>query len=245
MRKLLKALILALVIVPYSAFAESAVDIVDKTYSHMRGKTSVGVIEMIIHRPDFERSMTVKSWSKGRSDGIFYITKPKKDAGNGTLKKGRKMWTYNPAINRIVKLPPSMMGQSWMGSDFSNNDLSKTESMIDDYNHTIISKENGVYSIKSIPKEGAAVVWGKVEMKIREDYILLKQKFFDQDMVGVKELSTSDIREADGRLFPMLWVMKNLEEDDRYTTLKYHEIEFDTPLSDRLFTTTYLKRVGG
>ncbi len=157
------------------------------------------------------------------------------------------MWTYNPAINRVIKLPPSMMGgQSWMGSDFSNNDLSKTESMIDDYNHKILSSDGDIFTIESIPKEGAAVVWGgKVEMKVRADYILLSQKFFDQDMVAVKELSTSDIKEAGGRLFPMFWVMKNLEEDDRYTNLKYLELEFNTPLPDRIFTTTHMKRIGG
>lgn len=230
------------------AFALSASDIVQLAYDHMRGDTSVADVTMLIHRPDFERSMQMKGWSRGRSDALFFITAPKKDAGNGTLKLGRQMWTYNPNINRVIKLPPSMMSQSWMGSDFSNNDLSKTESMIDDYDHKLLSEsETGgkkTYVIESIPKDGAAVVWGKVEMGIREDGILIYQKFFDQDMKPVKVLATTDIKMMGGRLFPASWVMKNLEEADRYTSITYTSLEFDVKLPDRIFTTTFMKSAG-
>lgn len=109
---------LTILMLPLGAFALDARDIVEKSYHYMRGDSSYSVVEMLIHRPDFERSMTIKAWSKGRSDALFTIISPKKDTGNGTLKKGRQMWTYNPKINRVIKLPPSMMSQSWMGSDF-------------------------------------------------------------------------------------------------------------------------------
>jgi len=237
-------LLMMLLLMTNLAFAESARDIVERSYNYMRGDTSVAVLEMKIHRPDFERHLSMKAWSKGRSDGVFFITKPKRDAGNGTLKKGQQMWMYNPNINRVIKLPPSMMAQSWMGSDFSNNDLSKTESMIDDYNHFMLSETNGVFTIQSTPKDGAAVVWGRVDMVIRADGVLMSQKFYDQEMVPVKELVTSDIANFGGKLFPKTWIMRNLEEADRYTSIKYIELEFNTPLPDSIFTTTYMKSMG-
>jgi len=246
--KKVTSIIIFLLISFQGLFAEEARDIVEKAYNHMRGKTSEAIIEMKINRPDFTRSMTLKAWSKGRSDGVFYVTAPKKDKGNGTLKRGRQMWTYNPRINRIIKLPPSMMSQSWMGSDFSNNDLSKTESMVDDYHHKILEVKGAdglkIYRIESIPKEDAAVVWGKVLLAIREDNIILSQQFQDQDFLPVKELSTSDIQKAGGRLFPMYWRMTNLEEEGRYTEIIYKELDFNVPLSDRLFTTSYMKSLG-
>ena len=235
---------ISIFLLPVFCFAENARDIVEKTYNYMRGDTSVGVVEMLIHRPDFERHFALKAWSKGRSEGLFLIIRPKMDKGNGTLKKGRRMWTYNPSINRVIKLPPSMMGQSWMGSDFSNNDLSKTESMIDDYNHKLISSKDSIYIVESIPKEGAAVVWGKIVMTIRKDGILLGQRFFDQDMIAVKELRTSKIEMISTKPFPMVWTMTNLEEEDRFTRLVYQELQFDIQLSDNIFTTTYMKSEG-
>lgn len=246
--KKLVVFIVSAVLFSANAFAADASAIVGKAYDHMRGQTSLSEVDMTIHRPDFERTMGIKAWTRGRSDAVFCITSPVKDAGNGTLKLGHRMWTYNPNINRVIKLPPSMMSQSWMGSDFSNNDLSKTDSILNDYHHKIITENTAaghtVYTIQSIPKDGAAVVWGKVQMRIRDDGILLSQEFFDQDMVPVKELSTQNIKMMGGRLFPALWIMKNLDEKGKYTSLTYKSLKFNVKLSDRIFTTTFMKSMG-
>ena len=134
-----------------NAQAVDARSLVEDSFNYMRGKSSVATVVMTVHRPDWERKMTIKAWTRGRKDSLFYIDSPPKDHGNGTLKKGREMWMYNPKINRVIKVPPSMMSQSWMGSDFSNNDLAKSDSLLTDYTHSIIGTEshNGkkVYSI--------------------------------------------------------------------------------------------------
>jgi outer membrane lipoprotein-sorting protein len=128
---------------------------------------------MTIHRPDWERSLTIKAWTRGEKDSIFFILTPPKDVGNGTLKRGREMWIYNPKVNRVIKLPPSMMSQAWMGSDFSNNDLAKSDSILEDYTHLLEGVETHegkkVYVVKSTPKPAAPVVWGMQRLKIRED----------------------------------------------------------------------------
>ena len=233
---------------PCNLFAGEGPDagaLVEKAFNHLRGKTSRSEFTMIIHRPDFERSMTLSAWTRGKSDAIFFVEKPPKDAGNGTLKKGKDMWSYNPKINRAIKLPPSMMSQSWMGSDFSNDDLSKTESILDEYSHRVISrgKAGGIqtYDIELIPFEDAPVVWGKQEITLREDGVLLRQAFFDEDMVLIKEMTAHEIKMMGGRLYPSVWIMKRVDEKNRYTRLVYTKLAFDVPLKPRLFTLSNLK----
>ena len=157
---------------PASAGAQDAQALVQAAFNYMRDKASICVVDMTVHRPTWQRMITIKAWTLGATDSLFTIIAPPKDNGNGTLKKGRDMWMYNPKVNRIIKLPPAMMSQSWMGSDFSNNDLSKSDNLIKEYNHTITGVETlkgqKVYLIRSIPKPRAPEVWGMQRLKIRE-----------------------------------------------------------------------------
>ncbi len=158
------------------------------------------------------------------------------------------MWTYNPKITRVIKLSPSMMSQSWMGSDFSNNDLAKSDSVLDEYTHRIISEEiiNGLthYTIEATAKEEAPVVWGKQELLVREDDILLRQSFYDEDMVLVKEMIGGDIISLDDRLFPRRWEIRRADKADHYTRLEYRDIVFDVDISDTTFSLMSLKQKG-
>ena len=240
-------LIVILQVVAGRVYGMEASAIVEKAFDHLRGETSVSTVVMTIHRPEWNRAVTIKSWTRGKKDALFFIESPPKDAGNGTLKKGREMWTYNPKVNRVIKLPPSMMSQSWMGSDFSNNDLSKTDSILEDYVHRILSErtdgEQTVYEIESVAKEEAPVVWGKQVLKIRSDGIMLSQAFYDEDGEIVKIMTTAEIRMMGGRLYPSVWQMRKAGETDRFTRVEYRELTFDVPLKPVLFTRSSLKRV--
>jgi len=222
--------------------------LVRDSFNYMRGKASISETKMTIHRPEWERVSRVKAWTLGEKNGLFRITAPAKDKGNGTLKKGKDMWTYNPKINRAIKLPPSMMSQAWQGSDFSNNDLAKSDTMVNDFIHSVegISEQNGkkVFIIKSIPKPAAPVVWGMLRLKIREDLILLSEEFFDEDFILVKALTTDEIRLIGGRLFPVSWKMQKAEAVDEYTLLEYDFIEFRENLPMSLFSLSKLKNPG-
>jgi len=226
--------------------AMDANKIVTDGFNYWRGKASIGTVEMLIHREDWERTMTIKAWTRGQKDSLFYIAAPPKDYGNGTLKKGREMWIYNPKVNRVVKVPPSMMSQSWMGSDFSNNDLAKSDSLLLDYEHTIIGTETHegktVYIIESVPKPNAPVVWGMQRLKIREDQIWLSEEFFDEDLQPIKIMTAMEIQMLGGKLFPKVWRMRNVDEQNRYTQLTYRSLEFKPGLPDRLFTLSSLKQ---
>jgi len=245
--------ILALWMIPFilvvcpvdSVNARDAQALVEDSFNYMRGKTSISTVSMTIHRSDWERVMSIKAWTIGEDESILWITAPPKDLGNGTLKRGEQMWIYNPKVNRVIKIPPSMMSQSWMGSDFSNNDLSKTDSLLYDYQHTIIDTEihegKKVYVVKSMPKPDAPVIWGMQKLKIREDYIFLSQEFYDEELTPVKALTTHQIQIMGGKLFPRVWKMQKADVEDEYTLLEYKELEFDKSLPDKLFTISSLK----
>ncbi|MFW5735582.1 MAG: outer membrane lipoprotein-sorting protein [Oceanidesulfovibrio sp.] len=229
-----------------AAHAVTGDELVQRAHDYLRGRTSVSVVEMTIHRPNWERTMTIKAWTKGVEDSIFKIIAPAKDKDNGTLKLGQEMWTYNPKINRVIKIPPSMMSQSWMGSDFSNNDLAKSDTILTDYTHEIIGEEQHqgktVYVIESIPKPRAPVVWGKQVLKVREDDIYISQEFFDEDMESVKMLEMLEIEEMAGKLYPTVWKMRKTDQTEEYTLLDYEDLEFDVDLDDDMFTVSALKR---
>ncbi len=247
----MKKIILVLGILFFAMDAQSqmtAETIVKKAFDYWRGEASISTTVMTIHRPDWERVMTIKTWTRGESDSLFVITKPAKDRGNGTLKAGKGMWMYNPKVNRVIKLPPSMMSQGWQGSDFSNNDLAKSDSLIKDYVHTLedtkIEQGKKVYSIKSMPKPDAPVIWGMIKLTIREDNILLSETFFDEDLESVKKMTAGGIRMTGDKLFPMKWKMQKSDATDEYTQFEYEKIHFTKSLNKNIFTRTNLKNPG-
>ncbi len=225
---------------------KDAAAVVKKAFDYYRGNASVSVAQMTIHRPDWERTMKIKAWTRGEHESLFRILAPPKDRGNGTLKKGSDIWMFNPKVNRVIKLPPSMMSQSWMGSDFSNNDLAKSDTIVTDYTHEVsgCSMADGlkVYEIKSLPLPAAPVVWGMLTFKIREDGIILAETFYDEEKTPVKRLVTADIQMMGDRLFPVIWRIEQRDDPRRYTEIQYLELTFKETLPDRLFTVSGLKR---
>jgi outer membrane lipoprotein-sorting protein len=229
------------------AHAMEADRLVQKAFDYYRGKASISLSSMTIHRPDWERTITIKAWTLGQSESLFRITAPPKDRMNGTLKKGREMWMFNPKVNRVIKLPPSMMSQAWMGSDFSNNDLAKSDSLITDYEHTIIKTREHegkkVYVVKSLPKPEAPVIWGMQVLHIREDLIFLREEFYDEDQKLVKALDFSRIEMVGEKLFPLSMRMQKAgaDKNDSYTQVEYRELIFKDTLAARIFTIQNLK----
>ena len=239
------ALVVSFLISPLAAQEPDAQELVRLAMDHWRGLTSYSDMTMTIHRPDWERSMTMRSWSKGDKQSLVRVVEPKKDAGNGTLLNDNNMWTYTPKINRIIKVPSSMMSQSWMGSDFSNKDISKSTDIIDQYDHELTSREEHdghvFYTITSIPHEDAAVVWGKEVLTVRDDYVLMEQQFSDQDGEMVKSLETLEVEEMGGRAVAKVMRMGKVNTPGEWTQLTANTIEFDLELPANLFTLSNLR----
>lgn len=227
------------------AHAINAADIIKAVMDQWRGTTSHSVMTMTIHRPDWERTMTMEGWTAGEKKSIFRVLKPKKDAGNGTLLLDNKMWTFSPKINRVIKIPSSLMNQSWMGSDFSNKDIARSADIIDQYTHKLIKTETSeghkVYVIQSIPKDDAPVVWGKEVLRVRDDYVLLEHTFYDQDMKPVKRMRTSKVGMMGGRMVAIQERMAKIETPDEYTEIKMISAKFDIKISNSTFTLSNLR----
>ncbi len=226
----------------------SAYDLIAGAIDLNRGRTSYSEMSMLVHRPDWERSSSLVAWTRGREDALIRFTAPAKDAGSATLKQGDNMWTYTPKLNRTIRLPFSLMSQSWAGSDFSYNDLSRTDNLLTFYALSISNVEevdgHTLYTIEAVPHDSSPVVWGKEEWVVRDDHVLISQTFFDQEFEALKRMETLEIKELGGRLMPTLMRMWKLDEPDHYTEIEYTEAEFDIPLEDRMFTTFYLQSGG-
>jgi len=230
---------------PSNAQEFTAQDLIRKAMDHWRGLSSHSEMTMTIHRPDWERTMVMEAWSKGEKLSLVRVVEPKRDAGNATLLRDNSMWTYSPKINRVIKIPSSMMSQSWLGSDFSNKDIAKSTDIIDQYDHelTATTELDGhlYYTITSIPHENAAVVWGKEIITIRDDYVLMEEQFWDQDGELVKALRTLDVAVMGGRPVARVMRMAKTDTPDEWTELTAEWIEFDLELPDTQFTLSNLR----
>ena len=205
-----------------------------------RGSTSYTELTMVIHRPDWERSSSLVAWTRGREDALIRFTAPTKDAGNATLKQGEQMWTFTPKLNRVIRLPFSMMSQGWAGSDFSYSDLSRTDQLLHQYELTLVSTEtrdgHQVYTIDAVPRNDAPVVWGKEQIVLRDDDVLLGETFFDQAMAPLKRLEAVKIDSLGGRTFATSMRMSPLDKPGQWTEITYSKAQFDLPIDDGMFT---------
>lgn len=225
---------------PAGAGAPSARTLIAGALDLTRGRTSYTELGMVVHRPEWERSSRLEAWTRGREDALIRFTEPARDAGNATLKQGDSMWTFTPKLNRTIRLPYSLMSQSWAGSDFSYNDLSRSDKLLKYYTLTLTATEqrdaHAVYTIRAVPEDDAPVVWGREELVLRDDYVLLSHTFFDQDLEPLKRMETLEVGELGGREFGTRMRMTPLDQPDHYTELRYYRAEFDLPLDDSLFT---------
>ena len=211
----------------------------------MRGTSSYVELTMKVKRPSWERSTSIMSWSRGREDTLIRFTAPAKDAGHALLKVGDSMWTYTPKLNRTIRLPYSMRSQSWGGSDFSYNDLSRSDQVLRHYDLNIVDEkqdgEHTIYTIEAVPHENAPVVWGKEVWVLRDDYVMLEQVFYDQMQVALKRMATLEIGQLGGRTLATRMRMERLDEPDHWTEVTTNSAEFDIELSEGTFTLFTLK----
>jgi outer membrane lipoprotein-sorting protein len=222
-------------------------ELVKRTDMALRGKTQQGKASMTVRTPDWERTLEMDYWSVNPDKSFILITGPAKEQGTSTLRIGSNMWNYLPKVERVIKIPPSLMLQPWMGSDFTNDDLVKESSLVNDYTHKIVGevREGGdsCYQVLATPKPDAPVVWGKLILAIRKsDSLPRKEEFYDEKGELRKVLTYEDIREVGGRNYPMRWKMVSVTKPGHETVLVYSDLKFDLMIPDRVFTQRNMKR---
>ncbi len=239
------AVVTASLMITSQAIAANADALVRAAFNNWRGQSSQTKVTMLVHRPDWERRMTIKAYTRGNDDALVRFTAPAEDAGNATLKTADGTWIFNPKLNQVVKLPPSMLAQSWMGSDFSYNDLSKSEELLTDYTHKIVGQKTVaghiVYTIDAIPKPGAPVVWGMLEVKVRDDGVMLGETYFDQNMNMVRRMTTDKVGIIGGRPYPVIMTMHPADKPGRWTRIETLAGRFNISPPLYLFTLSNLQ----
>lgn len=248
MKKTLIFIAAFIFILSSEAFAITAYDIIKKSEDILRGDSSQGKMVMIITTPKWERKLVMNVWEKGKKKFFVRIVAPAKEAGIGSLKIDDNMWNYLPNVEKVMKIPPSLMHQSWFGSDFTNDDVVKESSIVNDYTHTLLGEEsiNGVisYKIELLPKPDAPVIWGKIISYVdKNKYLPVKQEFYNEKQKLIRVMNFSDVKLMHDREIPTKMEMLPLNKQGNKTVLIYKELKFNVPISDDIFSLRNLKEV--
>jgi outer membrane lipoprotein-sorting protein len=242
-------LLITSVVIAFGIQAQDPKAILEKAEDNRRGtESSKAEVTMIIQRPDWQRQISMKNWTKGDDYSLIYITAPARDEGTAFLKRGHEIWNWQPTIERTIKMPPSMMSQSWMGSDFTNEDLVNQSSIVDDYNHKYLGKEEidgrMAHKIEMIPKEGTPVIWGKIISWIdTERYVELRSEFYDEDGELINTMTTDQVEKVESNWVPMYLEMIPADEPGHKTIIQQENIEFNVGLDQGFFTIQNMKRI--
>lgn len=223
-------------------------ELVRKAENRLKGKSSIATMKITIVRPKYTRDMTMKSWSKGDDYSLMYIMTPARDKGTTYLKRLKEIWYYLPSVERNIKMPPSMMSQSWMGTDMSNDDLVRRTSMVDDFSQKLLGSETidgrDCYKVQLIPKESAEVIWGKIEIWVdKKLFNIMKQKTYDEDMELVHTMNSSAVKNMGGKEIPSKMEIIPADKPNQKTVMTYLSLQFNVDIPDHYFTTQYMTKV--
>jgi outer membrane lipoprotein-sorting protein len=238
----------ALSAVPVLGQGLSAEEIVKRSEDLFRGRTSHGIFEMTITTQRWERTLKFEGWFDGSERALIVILAPPKEEGVASLKIGNNMWNYLPNVNRVIKIPPSMMMQSWMGSDFTNDDLVRESSMARDYTATLLNTDSldgtAAYKLQLIPKPEAAVVWGKLLYWVREEgFVPLRAEYFDEQGDLIRVLRFTEIKRMDDRVIPTVWSMIPRNKEGHKTVIHVIKIHYNVQLDENMFSLRNLRRL--
>ena len=221
---------------------QKALDLLDRMDKLYRLDSSKATMTMDIETPNWQRSMTLVSWSKGMDFTLVRIQSPKKEKGIATLKRENEMWNFFPKANQVIKVPPSMMMGSWMGSDFTNDDLVREESLAEEYEVTL-TEDDKFYHLSLVPREDTITVWGKIEFTVDKANLLpVKEVFFNEEGEAMREMVFSKVTDFDGKLLPAVLELRPLNKSGHKTRIIYDELTFNVEISDSIFTLRNLKK---
>lgn len=237
-------LMLLVLCFPAIALADAKVDkILDKMDRLYRSAQSTASMTMKIKTPHWERELRLKSWTKGLERTFIIIEYPRKDKGVATLKKGNEMWNYFPKINKVIKVPPSMMMGSWMGSDFTNDDLVKENTKKNDYTSEVIKETELEYKIELTPKKETVTVWGKIVLTVEKKKLLpIREEYFDEKGKLVRNMVFSKIKKIGNKELPLKMTLTPVNKKGNQTIVEYTEINFDAKIKDSFFSKRNLQK---
>lgn len=219
-----------------------AIELLERIDTLYQQDSARAIMTMSIVTPDFERSLSLESWSLGLDYALVRVLEPQKERGVSTLQRDNEMWNYLPKIRKVVKVPPSMMMGSWMGSDFTNDDLMREVSLVEEY-QVHLSETDTEYQLDLTPREQTVTVWGALEITIRKDDLLpVRQRYFDEDGTLMRVMEFSDITDYGDVTLPATMTLTPMNKTGHQTTVTYQELDFGVDLTEDFFTLNNLRR---
>ena len=240
--------IVFIVALPLCITAQTAKEIIAKADAIMRGTTSYSEIKITTVRPKWQKEMTLKTWTQGSDYSASLVMSPAKEKGSVFLKRKNEVWNYLPSLERTIKLPPSMMMQSWMGTDLTNDDLVKQSSTVVDYTHQLLGSETleglECWKVELIPKEEATVVWGKIITWIdKADYMQMKMEFYDEDEELINLMTGTNVKSFGDKKLPSVMEFKPMDNEGHKTVIEYLVWDFNLDIPENYFTAQYVTRL--
>jgi len=235
---------------PAFGSADSLRKLVETAENQIRGKTFQADVEMKVEHDGSVRTLGLKIWTEGRDKATVKVTAPKKERGSGNLRMKLDLWQYSPNTDMIIKIPPSLMLQSWMGSDFTNDDLVRTSSLANDYTHSSLGKDaifgRPALKVNCVPKPEAVATWGKVILWIDEkETVPVKQEFYSENGELLKVLEGRELKTFGSHTIPTIVTMTSVRKKNAKTTMIYSAVVFDATVAANIFTQTFLRRAVG
>lgn len=242
---LIKTLLLIVLLLTGSTLSSSAIDLrelirtVERQYT---GQSSISEVEMTVVTGHWERHLKMESWSLGRERFLVRILAPIKEKGVATLKVENEVWNYLPKVDRVIRIPPSMMGGAWMGSHITNDDLVKANHIDQDYDFTLLEETSESWQIEGLPKPDAPVIWGKIIYQIRKQQLVPSQvDYFDEENILVRRILFDDVQTVSGRTIPLKMTVLPQEKPKEKTVMHYRKLQFDVDLREDFFSLGNLK----
>jgi outer membrane lipoprotein-sorting protein len=225
--------------------AATVKEIVQKIDELYRSQSSYAEMEMKIITPHWQRTLRIKVWTEGMKKTFIRILEPQKERGVGTLRIGNEMWNYLPRTSKVIKVPPSMMMSSWMGSDFTNDDLVDEFSLLTDYTYELVQPEDaqkGYLYVKCVPKPDRPIIWGHILMQVRQqDYIPVRDEYYDEKGKLMRVMNYREIKTFDGRRIPSVMELIPQDEKGNKTVLTYIDAEFNISIKESVFSLRNLR----
>ena len=234
---------LGALLLPGTALAVDLQELVRQVEQQYNGDSSHVRATMHIVTSQWSRAISMEGWSLRREFSLTRITSPAKEKGVATLKADKEVWNYLSRVDRVIKIPASMMGASWMGSHISNDDLVKSNHVDLDYDLRLMEETPKWRRVLCSPKKDVAVIWGKIIYTIRKpDNVPLKIEYFDDLSNKVRTISFEDIKNVDGHTLPLTMIVHPEDKPDEKTVLQYDSIDFDVPITKSFFSLRNLKK---
>jgi outer membrane lipoprotein-sorting protein len=209
-----------------------------------RSSSSIARIEITVVNPRSTRSMRLKAWTRGEEEVLVLVEAPAREQGSATLRVGQNLWNWLPRISRTIRVPPAMMLSSWMGTDFTNDDLVKESSLLRDFDARVERRSESPpgWWLRLEAKPGAVGRWARIDLLVTDERLPVEERHYDRKGRLARTMTFDEVRTLGGRRLPARMVLVPTDAEGQRTEMRYLDVAFDVKLPDETFSLSRLER---